>query len=702
MPKRFQNGIQMTDADGNIIQNNELLGPRPFNPAPIQHSSVPGAAGNAMTSTYVPESKVPTPDNPEINTGDTGNGEGTESGGAGTTGGGTTGGGTGTTGGNKPSSTVTETPKNNYVPSAPPEYEKFRDYEGGNTGTGIESALGTQYSWDKEGTKAANIKYQQEVLSAKQQALANRQTIEQNSAQYQQQVDMMRYTDNQEAEKVGWTGGYVLDQRRQTEYLKASIQAQMYGAMELQKYGYDSALAAARLSYDLNQQEFAHKYYMDAVSVALQEAETTGTYISAEIRDMSSQYNTATQILNDATSSQADRERATQVKQTIDRWFSVNGLSKTGVETFAKWQAEQAIHMQEQNYKLEVWSAAETAKYNAANLQFSYDNLAAQKQQWQEEFDRDSKFQDTQLKQSAMDAANNLLDSNISMDFVLDANGEPIYDEETGSYKTIDFSKMSTEKIIEYAKQNSYTLEQVYGQVDTSMHDTVSKVLNQYATKDADGKITGYKEGVEEAITKAIKESKTLSDLQEILPGYTCESYVSDYNFTVTVDASGKINVKVNDKDYPINEPGGGGGPGGTEDDVIDENGIFSNSNSIKIYNLTSHFWKSGNGDDIEVEMNNEKYNITVADDKAIRNIPNGLDGIRINEFDSKIKELNDKYPNIQEGNVVFYENRYWICVEAPRVDNKYTPEWRLILEQDQDEGTDSAPFIEALKKVSK
>ena len=131
--------------------------------------------------------------------------------------------------------------------SQKPEYKPTgKDGINGDASAGAGAAKDTQYSWDKKGTDQAQNQYQQDALKAKQDALANRQTIEQNALQYQQQADMMQYANNQNAEKVGWTGGYVLDQNRQMEYLKASIQAQMYGAMELQKYGYDSALAAAR------------------------------------------------------------------------------------------------------------------------------------------------------------------------------------------------------------------------------------------------------------------------------------------------------------------------------------------------------------------------------------------------------------------------------------------------------------------------
>ena len=154
------------------------------------------------------------------------------------------------------------------------------------TGSGLDAALGTEYSWDVKGTEKAQTQFEMDVNTAKGNALAQRQTIEQNAVNYQEQADMMKYSANQSAQSAGWTGGYVLDQNRQMEYLKSSIQSQLYGAMELQKYGYDTSLAAARLSYDLNQQQFAHQYYMDAVTVAAQEAQYSGAYIAPEVKEL--------------------------------------------------------------------------------------------------------------------------------------------------------------------------------------------------------------------------------------------------------------------------------------------------------------------------------------------------------------------------------------------------------------------------------
>ena len=222
-----------------------------------------------------------------------------------------------------------------------------------NTGAGAASALGTDYSWNQKGAQTASKQYEQDLLTQDQNYLQNRSTIENNAVNYQTEADIMKYQNNQTAEKVGWTGGYVLDQNRQSEYLKQSIQAQMYGAMELQKYGYNSALAAARLSYDLNLQEHALKYYQEAQAAALSEAQLTGVYFSAEVKDMMAQLGVAKQKLKE----NPDDETAKNLETQINTWFSENNISKEGVKTLEAWQAEQATELQWSN---ELWT-----RYNA-------------------------------------------------------------------------------------------------------------------------------------------------------------------------------------------------------------------------------------------------------------------------------------------------------------------------------------------------
>lgn len=404
-----------------------------------------------------------------------------------------------------------------------PEYQKSSD-----TSSGAAAAEGTQYSWDKQGTDKAQNQYQQDVLKAKQDALANRQTIEQNALQYQQQSDMMKYSNNQNAEKVGWTGGYVLDQNRQMEYLKSSIQAQMYGAMELQKYGYDSALAAARLSYDMNQKEFAHKYYQDAVNVAIAESQVTGTYFSAETRDMMTQLNASDQELGDLKDTPIEeieegvangtitltpeQSRALEVKKNIESWYEANDVSKTGVKTLAAWEAEQSMAQQ--------WANTQWEMYQAAN-----------------------------------DAANNKVSEDVNAFIMTDATGKPMYDGtevKVGNWKT-----MSGEDIVSYISNedgtiNSEKQQQFYSYIDTQLGGQVSSGFAQYCTtnnidpKNYDKEMTKYL-GSSDAIGKFLtnKFANLSSDqakaLFENLNGYTIDIVLPDgKEHTYTLEVSTK------------------------------------------------------------------------------------------------------------------------------------------------------------------
>ena len=234
--------------------------------------------------------------------------------------------------------------------------------------------------------------------------LTQRQDMVKNAQQYQTQADMQKYTDNQTADKVGWTGGYVLDQERQREYMKQSIQAQLYGAMELQKYGYDTAMAAARLSYDANLLTYAQEYYNQAVQNSLNEAQLTGTYFSAEVKDMLGQYTIAEANLNDSSLSDEERTRAQKVKDTIDNWFNENNISRAGIKTLEAWNAEQSLELQWTN---ELWT-----QYNAA-----------------------------------MESAKTSLAENVDEFIMLDDNGNPIYDGTT--VKTGNWETMSGKEILD-------------------------------------------------------------------------------------------------------------------------------------------------------------------------------------------------------------------------------------------------------------
>lgn len=413
-----------------------------------------------------------------------------------------------------------------------PKYQESKD-----TSAGSQAAKGTMYSWDKQGLDAAQNQYNQEALKAKQDALANRQVQEQNALQYQQQADMMKYANNQDAEKVGWTGGYVLDQNRQMEYLKASIQAQMYGAMELQKYGYDSALAAARLSYDLNQKEFAHKYYQDAVNVAITEAQITGTYFSAETRDMLNQLNMADQELGlydengkplslekieeaikEGTSLTPEQQRALEVKRTIESWYSANKVSKTGIQTLAAWQSEQAMAQE--------WAD----------------------KQWQ-------------MYQAALSAANTKDTEDVNVFVKYDEQGNPIYN--GTNVELGNFRNMTAKEIMDYYNSTSSTgKEQVYGYVDNSFGQIVTNYLATVKTTDASGNVSYNIDA--KKLKELIDANPKVTELKPILKNYSFDMPAGDASVEINIDANGNLTSKVT----VAVKPKGGSGP--TSEAVLD------------------------------------------------------------------------------------------------------------------------------------
>jgi len=266
------------------------------------------------------------------------------------------------------------------------------------TGTG-EQILNTPYSWDIKGQEQAAIKLQQDELMARQDSMKQATEIQRQGTVAQDQFAMEKYTREQSLEKAGWTGGYVLDQKRQMEYLKTSIAAQMYSALELQKYGFATSLAAARMSYDLNLLEYARNYYNDAVAQALQEQQVTGRYYSAELTDALNQRFIAQQTIEegDRTGTQASEayKRAEQVLKNVDAWMgreeneegdvTYTRISPEGIKTMSVIQNEQRMAWDRSQ---ELW-----IRYNAAST-----------------------------------AANKQADEDVDLFIKVDANGQEVYD----------------------------------------------------------------------------------------------------------------------------------------------------------------------------------------------------------------------------------------------------------------------------------
>ena len=373
-----------------------------------------------------------------------------------------------------------------------------------NSGQGIESALGTSYSWDTKAEERADLDYKSAVLETKQQFLTNRQDIDVQGQEMQNQFAMQQYSQNQSNEKAGWTGGYILDTERQMAFLKQTIQSQMYGAMELQKYGYDTSLAAARLAYDTNKYDLALEYYNTALSRAVSEAEITGYYVSPEAQDMINQYNIAVKNMEEG----VDTDRAQRVMDSIDKWFEANGISKQGVETIT--------------HKDFIFTLKEAAKA-AAN------------------------FNDPQLFKIDVDSFGEV-----------DENGNLQYSEDNSYIKTKDFDKMTTEQIIEYAKRGAIAQQQVMGYFDGLIEKDIHNYLNtvKVVTGEGDNKTTKYNVSSEslqkyidnnsKVIIEGLIKSAFAKGDGQVLGSYALSTEVDGTPVYIKVGGDGAIVVSIN------------------------------------------------------------------------------------------------------------------------------------------------------------
>lgn len=229
-----------------------------------------------------------------------------------------------------------------------PEQQKPEQPPVNTKDSGVGAMLGGQvkdsgltHSWGKEAKQYSDKIYQQGKAEAESEYSVKASELKTNAQQSQEDFEMQKYTNAQTTDKLGWTGGYVLDQQRQMEVLKAGIQAQLFNTQELNKLGLESSLAAARLNADLKNQELAHQYYQDAVNNAINQAQVTGYYISPEASDYITQQRAAEQIMATADKNSAEYAQAQNVYNFVEKYFGEeNGLSKQAVKTLSYLQYE--------------------------------------------------------------------------------------------------------------------------------------------------------------------------------------------------------------------------------------------------------------------------------------------------------------------------------------------------------------------------
>jgi hypothetical protein len=365
-----------------------------------------------------------------------------------------------------------------------------------NTGSGLDEATDLfNYSWETKAEDRAKADYKAAVLESKTNYLTNRQEIESQGQTFQQQIDMQKYSQNQSNEKAGWTGGYILDTERQMSYLKQGIQSQMYGAMELQKYGYDTSLAAARLAYDTNKYDLALEYYNTALSRAVSEAEITGYYVSPEVTEHLNQYSIASKQLNEG----VDVERNERIIKAVYDWFESNGVSKQGVETLT--------HMDYIN----------TLKMTAKSLANFQENSA-------------------------------LLRIDVDSFGEVDEQGNLIYTKDYEGVKTLDFNTMSAKQLVDYANRCNLAKQQVTGYMSSLVEEAKNKYLD-IIKMEINGK-PSYNVKEDKLKAYILQNTNSLQELinenPEMFKDFSYSTTAADKTVYITVDKNNKLLITVN------------------------------------------------------------------------------------------------------------------------------------------------------------
>jgi hypothetical protein len=202
----------------------------------------------------------------------------------------------------------------------------------GETGQYYNNQVPLPTTFEANAQKVAGAQFNQNVANMDASALRGATELQQQGQQMQTQLSLGEYMRDQSAEKAGWTGGYMLDQARQGEYLKTSIQSQLYGAQELQRFGMETQLEAARAAYDLGKEQLALQYYNEAYQKALTEAQMFGYYVAPETRDMFNQYQAALTALN----ADPEDQNAQRIKQTVETFYAKENLTEADIRTFSQ------------------------------------------------------------------------------------------------------------------------------------------------------------------------------------------------------------------------------------------------------------------------------------------------------------------------------------------------------------------------------
>jgi hypothetical protein len=172
-----------------------------------------------------------------------------------------------------------------------------------------------------------------DMITAEQNAIASRANIERNAARGQEQALLGEYSTQQTIEKMGWTGGYRTDAETQMSYLRASISSDLYGQMELQRLGYETALEQARINFSLNNIQLANEYMNQQWQIEFQRANITGELISPIDRENVNQFKAAQTIIKsqEGTYTAEQVAKAQQVYNQLLEWYGGEGIGQEGL-----------------------------------------------------------------------------------------------------------------------------------------------------------------------------------------------------------------------------------------------------------------------------------------------------------------------------------------------------------------------------------
>ena len=135
--------------------------------------------------------------------------------------------------------------------------------------------------------------------------------------------------------------------------------------------------------------------------------------------------------------------------------------------------------------------------------------------------------------------------------------------------------------------------------------------------------------------------------------------------------------------------------------DKISDNSYWTN-NKLGKYQVN---W-SGEGDDTEITIGNTKYNITVGWAGGLNVWDNKKEsqGYSPDERINITKKIQAKYPNAIKGDIIYYNNNYWIYSGSDyyKTANGYTEGygWGVIVTGDKQDANakDAEKLLEAIK----